>query len=92
MYEKVYTIDFSAYDMRLIGGDLAQNTFANKDAFAHRDSIFDFKSPNTLWSIGNHDKTSDTKFYNATLKGKYHAYSRDDVTFITIDSQELKLS
>lgn len=88
MYEKVYDIDFSRYDMRLIGGDLAQNTFKNREAVAHRDSIFNFKSPTTLWSVGNHDKTSSTMFYKTTLKNKYHAYQRDDVTFITLDSQD----
>ena len=88
MYGKVYEIDFSKYDMTLIGGDLAQNTFSKSETTAHRDSIFDFKNPNTLWSIGNHDKTSDKKFYKTTLKKKYHAYQRDDVTFITLDSQD----
>lgn len=91
IFKKVYDIDFSKYDMTLLGGDLGMNTFnPNKDKllFPHLDSIFDFKSPNTLWSVGNHDETSDTRFYNKTNKNKYHAYQKNDITFITLNSQD----
>lgn len=91
IYDKVYDIDFSQYDMTLLGGDLAMNSFTTREGLEvlpHLDSIFDFKSPTTLWSIGNHDKTSDKRFYDKTRKHKYHAYQRDDVTFITLDSQD----
>lgn len=88
VYSKVYDIDFSKYDMTLLGGDLAWSSFSGKTINPHLDSIFDFKNPNTLWSVGNHDNTSDKKFYAATLREKYHAYQRDDVTFITINSQD----
>lgn len=91
VYKKIYDIDFSKYDMTLLGGDLSMNSFTpdkSKLILPHLDSIFDFKSPTTLWSVGNHDKTSDRKFYETTLKNKYHAYQKDDVTFITLDSQD----
>ncbi|MFC4634840.1 hypothetical protein ACFO3O_13035 [Dokdonia ponticola] len=88
VYHKVYDIDFSTYDMTLLGGDLALSSFSGKTITPHLDSIFDFKSPTTLWSVGNHDNTSDKKFYATTLKKKYHAYQKDDVTFITLNSQD----
>ncbi|MEP0264853.1 hypothetical protein [Dokdonia sp.] len=88
VYKKVYDIDFSKYDMTLLGGDLAWSSFSGKTITPHLDSIFDFKNPNTLWSVGNHDNTSDKKFYATTLREKYHAYQRDDVTFITLNSQD----
>jgi len=91
MYEKVYNIDFSKYDMTLIGGDLAQNIFSNPKMLAHRESIFDFQNPNTLWSVGNHDRSPDSIFYKTTLKKKYHAYKHDNVTFVALNSQISKV-
>ena len=88
IYPKIYDIDFSKYEMTLLGGDLAANSFSNAAIIQHLDSVFDYKSPRTLWSIGNHDKTSDARFLKTTLKRKYHAYEAHDVTFITLDSQD----
>ena len=88
VYHKVYDIDFSRYDMTLLGGDLSLNSFSGKTITPHLDGIFDFKSPTTLWSVGNHDTTSDERFYNTTGKKKHHAYQKDDVTFITLNSQD----
>jgi len=88
IYSKIYDIDFSQFDMTLLGGDLSWHSFRGDFILEHMDSLFDFKNPNTLWSIGNHDRTSNKQFYKATLKNKYHAYQNYDVTFITLDSQD----
>ncbi|WP_299684993.1 hypothetical protein [uncultured Dokdonia sp.] len=89
LYDKVYGIDFSSYDMTLLGGDLSMSSFSRKKVILpHLDSVFDFKSPNTLWSVGNHDNVSNKRFYETTLKNKFHLYQRDDVTFITLNSQD----
>ena len=88
IYNKVYDIDFDDYQMLLLGGDLAANSFANTEIIQHLDSVFDLKAETTLWSIGNHDKTSDARFIKTTLKNKTHAYRAHDVTFITLDSQD----
>ncbi|WP_299769628.1 hypothetical protein [uncultured Dokdonia sp.] len=89
LYDKVYDIDFSNYDMTLLGGDLSMSSFSRKEVILpHLDSIFNFKSPNTLWSVGNHDNVPNKRFYETTLKNKYHAYQKDDVTFITLNSQD----
>lgn len=91
IYGKVYGIDFSKYDMTLLGGDLALSSFTRnpeKIILPHLDSIFNFKSPTTLWSVGNHDKVSAKRYERTTLKKKYHAYQKDDITFITLDSQD----
>ncbi|MFT5863182.1 MAG: hypothetical protein ACI828_001839 [Flavobacteriales bacterium] len=88
IYSKIYDIDFSQYEMTLLGGDLAANSFSNTAIIQHLDSVFDYTSPRTLWSIGNHDKTSDARFLKTTLKRKFHAYEAHDVTFITLDSQD----
>ena len=88
IYAKLYDVDYSKYNMILLGGDLSKDSFKEQNMLSHLDSIFDLKSPNTLWSVGNHDETSSKKFYETTGKNKYHAYGRDDVVFITLDSQD----
>lgn len=88
IYDKVYDIDFSNFEMTLLGGDLALKPFWDDAVLAHLDTVFNLKSPNTLWSVGNHDRTSKERFYKATLKNKFHAYQRDDITFIQLDSQD----
>ena len=88
IYKKVYDIDFSKFEMTLLGGDLALNSFKNDVIVRHLDSVFDFKNPNTLWSIGNHDDIPNKKFFKTTFKNKFHAYQKDDVTFITLNSQD----
>lgn len=88
IYSKIYDIDFSQYEMTLLGGDLAANSFSNPEIIAHLDSVFDVKSERTLWSIGNHDNTSEARFLKTTLKPKFHSYKAHDVTFITLDSQD----
>lgn len=88
IYDKIYDIDLNDYQMLLLGGDLAANSFADTAIIQHLDSVFDLKAKTTLWSIGNHDKTSDARFLKTTNKNKTHSYSAHDVTFITLDSQD----
>lgn len=88
IYAPVYDIDFSHFDMTLLGGDLAASSFADEAIKNELDSVFDLKRPQTLWSPGNHDGATVNQWEEATLKNKYHAYSDYDVTFITLDSQD----
>lgn len=48
LYDKVYDIDFSKYDMTLLGGDLNVSFSKQNAVLSHLDSIFNFKSPNRL--------------------------------------------
>ncbi|OAB79778.1 hypothetical protein [Cochleicola gelatinilyticus] len=88
IYNKIYGIDFDRYSATLLGGDLAKTTFANDTIQNHLDAVFNFKHKATLWSIGNHDRTSNEKFRALTGKNKFHHYQQDDASFITLDSQD----
>lgn len=83
----VYDLDFSAYDATLLGGDLATLSFQD-GMIHHLDSIFDFKNEQTLWAVGNHDEATPEEFYSITAKGKYHAFQQNDISFITLNSQD----
>lgn len=87
LISSVYDLDLSLYEMKLLGGDMALSTF-NGPILNDVDALFDIKSPNTLWSIGNHDNTSNTNFFNATLRNKFSATTRDETTFIVLNSQD----
>lgn len=87
VFKKIYNLDLDLYDMLLLGGDLGNKTFEGS-LIQHLDSLFDLDSPNTLWSIGNHDKTTDEKFRKHTGKNKYHASSKNNISFIVLDSQD----
>lgn len=88
LYRPIYHIDFNSFDLTLLGGDLALDTFGHDTITAHLDQVFNFKSPSVLWSIGNHDLTTDVKWKEYTLKKKYHKAVYNDVTFIALDSQD----
>lgn len=88
VFDKIYDLDLLKYQYVLLGGDLAMNSFQNEAIIDHLDSIFNLQSERTLWSIGNHDQTSDSIFRKYTGKGKYGIYQNKDVSFITLNSQD----
>lgn len=88
VFDKIYNLDLSKYAYILLGGDLAMSSFENDAIIRHLDSIFDLQSKKTLWSIGNHDQTSDDVFFKHTGKSKYGIYQNKDVSFITLNSQD----
>ena len=88
IYSKIYDIDFSNYNYKLLGGDLAPISFKDENIQNHLDSILDLKNKNTLWSIGNHDNTSNKRFRKFTNKNKYGIYQSQDVSFIVLNSQD----
>ncbi len=83
----VYDLDLSPYEMRLLGGDLALDTSA-PSILSEVDALFDLRSPTTLWSLGNHDEMSDADFFYATGRNKFYATSRNNTTFIVLNSQD----
>lgn len=87
IFKKIYDLDLNLYDMTLLGGDLGVATFEDS-IIHHLDKVFDLKNKNTLWSIGNHDNTSNENFKKFTNKNKFHYYIKDGTTFITINSQD----
>ncbi len=87
IFKKVYDLNLELYEMTLLGGDLGVDSFQD-DFINHIDSIFNLKSKNTLWSVGNHDVTTNENFKNLTGKNKYHSYKTNNTTFITLDTQD----
>lgn len=88
IYEESNTIDprlfhyirSKEYDQFWLGGDLCAETTADVATLDYLDNIFDLGSPNTHWTLGNHDvrngniqritdKTQRPRFYTANSNG-----------------------
>ncbi len=82
-------IDFSKFDMILLGGDLTYSTSKDRIALAYCDSLFNLGSPNTLWSFGNHDVQSGNRSLIKEYTGResYYSYYRDNITFLVLDTE-----
>jgi hypothetical protein len=78
-------IDFSLYDMTLLGGDLTYYTSINRTSMDYCDKLFNLKSPNTLWTMGNHDLNSRSLIREYTGRPSYYCYYRDHITFVVLD-------
>jgi hypothetical protein len=81
-------IDFSLYDMTLLGGDLTYYTSISRTSMDYCDKLFDLKSPNTLWTMGNHDLNSRSLIQEYTGRPPYYAFYRDHITFLVLDTEQ----
>ena len=82
-------IDFSKFDVKMLGGDITYSTSKNSATLAYCDTLFDLKNPNTLWGFGNHDVESGNRALIKQFTGRdsYYSYCRDEVTFIVLDAE-----
>ncbi len=80
-------IDFSLYDMTLLGGDLTYYTSLSRTSMDYCDKLFSLKSPNTLWSFGNHDLNSRSLVQEYTGRPSFYTYYRGGITFLVLDTE-----
>jgi hypothetical protein len=80
-------IDFSKYDMIMLGGDITYYTSKTAKALDYCDSLFHLGSPNTLWSFGNHDVDNRTLIKKYTGRKSFYMYNRDNITFVVLDTE-----
>ncbi len=80
-------IDYNKYDMLWLGGDLAYST-SDVETMTHLDSILDFGSPNTLWTLGNHDYIDIDIVQEYTKRPTFYTYNLNGVTFLVLDTQD----
>jgi hypothetical protein len=78
-------IDFTEYDMTLLGGDLTYYTSIDRTSMDYCDSIFDLGSENTLWTMGNHDGQHPDLVAEYTHRPRFYSYHKDKITFLVLD-------
>ncbi len=81
-------IDFSKYDMLLLGGDLTESTSIDTATIDYVDGIFDLSRPTTLFALGNHDYTNTNLISAYTQRPPYFAYRHGAVQFVVLDTQD----
>ena len=84
----VEEIDFSKYDIRLLGGDIAFLSSQDTNTMQHIDNIFDVGNINTLWALGNHDYANTELISYFTNRELFYAYYKDNITFVVLDTQD----
>jgi hypothetical protein len=89
VYPGIAGIDFTKYDVIMLGGDITYSTSKDSETLAYCDNLFNIGSPNTLWSLGNHDVQSGHRDLIKKFTGResYYSYSRDGITFIVLDTE-----
>lgn len=84
----IKNVDYSVYDIRLLGGDLANMTSLDVPIMETWNDIFDFGNPHTLWALGNHDYTDLSLVSTYTEREPFYTHHRDGITFLVLDTQE----
>ena len=81
-------INYSLFDMLLLGGDLAHLTSLDSATLAGVDAVFDLGNPNTLWALGNHDYSDLSLIKDYTKRPPYYTYTNNGICFLVLDTQD----
>lgn len=85
--ETVEKIDYSKFDLILLGGDLTWNTSEQWSTLEYCDSIFNLGDENTHLAMGNHDKDNVADLLEFTGKPRFYAFSFNNITFLVLDTE-----
>ncbi len=80
-------IDYTKFEMILLGGDLSWYTSINRKAMDYCDGLFNLGSPKTLWTIGNHDISNPGLILEYTGRPRFYSYYSDSITFLVLDTE-----
>lgn len=83
----IRNIDYSEYDMLLLGGDMLCNTSMDEAGLQHLNEVLDIEKPRTLWAIGNHDDTNTDLLSQYTQRPTYYAVYQSGITFLVLDTE-----
>jgi len=86
--KRLEKIDYSNYDEVWLGGDLCSEIIPGSNTLLHIDSLFNIKSENTYWSLGNHDtrKGAIHEIENFTQKDTYYAKYKNGITRLVLNT------
>jgi Lamin Tail Domain len=85
---EVERIDYSAFDLVLLGGHYTLNGTGSRQTVAYLDAIFDFASPSTLAALGNHDTANKIYFTDASGRPRFYARTVNGITFVILDTTD----
>jgi len=85
---EVERIDYSAFDLLLLGGDYTLNGTGTRQTVSYLDAIFDFSSPATLAALGNHDTANKSYLTEVTGRPRSYAQVTNGITFVVLDTTD----
>jgi hypothetical protein len=86
LLKTIEKIDYTKFDLLLLGGDLTWNTSADRATLQYCDSIFHLGDSKTHLAAGNHDLSNVTDLLEFTKKPRFYAFSRNNITFLILDT------
>ncbi len=88
IHPKSVNIDYTDFDITLLGGDLAHLSSHNNQSMDLINSIFDIGSESTHWSLGNHDYSNPALIESYTKRPSYYTHHENGITFVILDTQK----
>lgn len=87
LLKTVELIDYSKFDLILLGGDLTWNTSADRSTLEYCDSVFSLGDSSTHLAAGNHDLDNIADLLEFTKRPRYYAFSRNNIAFLVLDTE-----
>lgn len=87
---RLESMDFSPYELLLLGGDLTDESSKERSTLEYLDNIFDLGSPNTLWALGNHDNARNDWVSEFTGRPITYTHHHKGITYVVLYTQEEK--
>ena len=86
--DRLVNFDFSKYDQIWLGGDMCSATTEFQSTVQHLDDVFNLSSPNTHWSLGNHDSRNGNINWitEATGRPTFYATYFDGITLLVLNT------
>lgn len=85
---RLESLNRSNYDELWLGGDLCSETTLEKPTLSYLDSLFDLKSENTHWTVGNHDlRNGHPEWIEATTeKPSFYSHTSFGLTRLVLNT------
>lgn len=80
-------IDYSRYEMLLLGGDMALATSGSTTTLRHLEKLFRLRETTTLLALGNHDIENIPLLLQYTAHPEFYEYLHDGILFIVLNTQ-----
>ncbi len=80
-------IDYSRYEMLLLGGDMAMSTSGSTTTLKHLEKLFRMREETTLVALGNHDTGDIPLLLRYTAHPEFYEYLHDRILFIVLNTQ-----
>lgn len=83
---EVERVDFSQYDLLMLGGDYTWSSTGSRSTVDYLDSVFDLGNPAVFTALGNHDTANKSYLSDATARPNYYATQTNGIAIVVLDT------